>query len=403
MLSKNEALLIIDSGQMNYWTCQDCITTLFPATCEGILTTDDNTTSETVSKIQQTRHSPTVECPACNNRCSSHVTNNCAICPWCDRLCHKKCLRNSLGCLGCCNNMIPGYNHKSYELTNGTPIHPIAFNPYDHNSLANQIGDRSEITDERPIWDEISEQLTNCNYSTVRDVKMSRANELKILSLNIRSLTKNIDLFRENIGHFNKFDIICLCETNCNIESLPHGVDDLIIEGFHTPITLNPLRKSNKGGGLAIYVNRRICEETDFELMHLNLDNDNASTNTIPSCEAMFSKLNIKLANNIRRTYIIGNIYRSPSSKPNDFLQTLECILSKLESHRNKQIILVGDLNIDLVKYDYDSNCQQLIDLTTRHGFIQTITKPTRVTDHSATLIDHIYTNQIHNICSHRV
>ena len=51
MLSKNEALLIIDSGQMNYWTCQDCITTLFPATCEGILTTDDNTTSDTVSKI----------------------------------------------------------------------------------------------------------------------------------------------------------------------------------------------------------------------------------------------------------------------------------------------------------------------------------------------------------------
>ena len=94
----------------------------------------------------------------------------------------------------------------------------------------------------------------------------------------------------------------------------------------------------------------------------------------------------------------IGNIYRSPSSKPIEFLHSLETILSKLGRHRNKQIVLVGDFNLDLIKYDYDSNCQQLIDITTRFGFIQTISKPTRITDHSATLIDHIFTNQIHNM-----
>ena len=53
-----------------------------------------------------------------------------------------------------------------------------------------------------------------------------------------------------------------------------------------------------------------------------------------------------------------------------------------------------------LVKYEYDANSQELIDLTTRFGYIEVITRPTRVTDHSATLIDHIYTNQIHNMHS---
>ena len=33
-------------------------------------------------------------------------------------------------------------------------------------------------------------------------------------------------------------------------------------------------------------------------------------------------------------------------------------------------------------------------------GFLQVITRPTRVTDHSATIIDHIYTNQIHKMHS---
>ena len=52
------------------------------------------------------------------------------------------------------------------------------------------------------------------------------------------------------------------------------------------------------------------------------------------------------------------------------------------------------------MKHEYETNSQQLIDITTRYNFIQVINRPTRITDHSATLIDHIYTNQIHNMIS---
>ena len=61
---------------------------------------------------------------------------------------------------------------------------------------------------------------------------------------------------------------------------------------------------------------------------------------------------------------------------------------------------MVGDYNLDLTKIDKDDNCKQLIDTTTRYNFLQVINRPTRITDHSATLIDHIYTNRIHDMIS---
>ncbi|KAL5263905.1 hypothetical protein ACHWQZ_G005101 [Mnemiopsis leidyi] len=59
-----------------------------------------------------------------------------------------------------------------------------------------------------------------------------------------------------------------------------------------------------------------------------------------------------------------------------------------------------GDANIDLIKYDTDVNGQNLIDTLAKHSFVQTVSKPTRITDHSATLIDHVYANNIENITS---
>ena len=81
-------------------------------------------------------------------------------------------------------------------------------------------------------------------------------------------------------------------------------------------------------------------------------------------------------------------------------MEDLENILYQLNRHKNKHIILVGDLNIDLIKHDSDTNSQNLVNITSNHGFLQTISRPTRITDHNASLIDHIYTNQIHNIAS---
>ena len=76
----------------------------------------------------------------------------------------------------------------------------------------------------------------------------------------------------------------------------------------------------------------------------------------------------------------------------------MECVLQKLNRHSSKHILLTGDFNIDLIKYDTDINGQNIVDTTGNHGFVQIISRPTRITDHSTTLIDHIYTNRVSHV-----
>ena len=55
----------------------------------------------------------------------------------------------------------------------------------------------------------------------------------------------------------------------------------------------------------------------------------------------------------------------------------------------------MGDFNIDLLKSRTHEKTNVLLELMIGKCYSPLITKPTRVTDHSATLIDHIYTNAI--------
>ena len=53
----------------------------------------------------------------------------------------------------------------------------------------------------------------------------------------------------------------------------------------------------------------------------------------------------------------------------------------------------MGDFNIDLQKFQTHDKTKSLIESMLTTGFLPLITKPTRITDHSAPLIDHIYSN----------
>ena len=52
-------------------------------------------------------------------------------------------------------------------------------------------------------------------------------------------------------------------------------------------------------------------------------------------------------------------------------------------------------MNINLLKYDTHSKTNDYLNNLFSHGFLPLITKPTRVTPVTASLIDHIYTNNI--------
>lgn len=291
--------------------------------------------------------------------------------------------------------MIPGFHSHSYELM-GRVTSSKTYNPYSRHDLINQIGDAMAADEESTrTWSEISDFLTRSKYVEPKTVNPSKANELKTLSLNIRSLVKCKDFLAEEIEHFQNYDILCFNETNCNVEKLPNGINDLLLEGFHPPILQNPTRKTNKGGGLATYINKNVCGIDEYEkFVPKNMEE------LTSELDGEFMLVKLKRCKNIKKTMILCNTYRSPSRSPENFIDRLETLLQGLNRHKNKLILFTGDFNIDLLRYDNDINCQKLIEVMGSHGFIQTVSRPTRITDHSATLIDHVYINDIHSVTS---
>ena len=62
-------------------------------------------------------------------------------------------------------------------------------------------------------------------------------------------------------------------------------------------------------------------------------------------------------------------------------------------SSENKTVVLLGDFNADLLKYDQNSNISDFLDLMYSSLLLLHIFSPTRTTSSSATLIDNIFTN----------
>jgi len=90
------------------------------------------------------------------------------------------------------------------------------------------------------------------------------------------------------------------------------------------------------------------------------------------------------------KTYIIGGIYRHPGQDIKYLEENLDSICSKIHQRR-LPCIIVGDINIDLLKYSDHASTRSYIDNLISNSFIPAIIMPTRITDRSATLIDHIY------------
>ena len=92
---------------------------------------------------------------------------------------------------------------------------------------------------------------------------------------------------------------------------------------------------------------------------------------------------------------MIGCIYRHPSNDRQHFLETLREQLDNL-NNEGKEVFILGDINVDFLKYD-DNQTSEYSDMLLDQGFMPLIAKATRLTDHTSTLIDHIYANVLHS------
>ena len=94
------------------------------------------------------------------------------------------------------------------------------------------------------------------------------------------------------------------------------------------------------------------------------------------------------------RDIVVGVVYRPPDTDIKEFNQIMAESMSLLCGEK-KLIYLMGDYNINLLNADKHALTQDFADIMFSHSFIPCITKPTRITNNSATLIDNIFSNNL--------
>ena len=90
----------------------------------------------------------------------------------------------------------------------------------------------------------------------------------------------------------------------------------------------------------------------------------------------------------------MGSIYRPPNTSPKDFDYQYKELMKTLAKEKNKEIILGMDHNLDLLKSNNHMETQKFIDTNFDTNLLPCITRPTRITKSTATLIDNVFISQ---------
>ena len=230
--------------------------------------------------------------------------------------------------------------------------------------------DKANDFNENLIYDSIESK-----YHTIKQFGNRFSNVkhkgFSILHCNIRSLPKNLSLLNDVLLMVKELpNIIAITETRL-AEDSHHNIR---IPGY---IFLGVNSKTS-AGGVGIY----ISENINFTRRNYL---DLALTEGVENCW-------IEIQRTKQKNVVIGCIYRHPSQNRETFHEAIETKLNLL-TDENCEVYIAGDINIDFLKYHTDNKTSDYLDMLLNLGFLPIITKATRITDHTATLIDHIYTN----------
>ena len=218
--------------------------------------------------------------------------------------------------------------------------------------------------------------------SVERFIAPANQTSFSIFSTNARSLIKNkskFDIFLQNFhdSHDFEFDILSFTETwaNSHLEDLLH------FQNYQSIFKHKNDRK--EGGGIAVYVKDGISFKQRADLM-------------LPSqvnCQYDCLFFELMSDSKCKKNIIIGTIYRSPSYNNIPIFEChLKCLIDTI-NRENKNVVLLGDFNIDLLKTNQHEPTTNFLDMMITSSLVPRITLPTRVTHNTSTLIDHVYCN----------
>ena len=131
-------------------------------------------------------------------------------------------------------------------------------------------------------------------------------------------------------------------------------------------------------GGVAFYI------KNDIEF-HLRED----LNSTTLDYECLWIEVHSKF-----RNIVCSVAYRHPHGNLENFTNYITASIDKI-SKEMKFCVLMGDWNVNLINFESHTPTEEFINTMGAYYFQPHIIKPTRITDHSATLIDHIFFNSI--------
>ena len=105
----------------------------------------------------------------------------------------------------------------------------------------------------------------------------------------------------------------------------------------------------------------------------------------------LLENLSIEIGKPSSKPFIVSTWYRPPDVTSDKF-SYFESFIGRLDAG-NVEYYLLGDLNCELGGAVLDRNSRLLTDIADLYGMHQLINEPTRITESSSTIIDHIFAN----------
>ena len=211
----------------------------------------------------------------------------------------------------------------------------------------------------------------HCDYiepSLIKELHTQNT-DLGVMQLNVRGLNKQsqIKSLLSDNNVLLPIDVVLLCETWLKPSTLDlFGIPNY--KSFH--IT----RKDRIGGGTSILVNEKIRSRERHDLL--------VETHFLEHC--------IVELKTDKRNILLVSAYRPPNTNARTFLSEYKKLLDRLKKQKDHEVVIGLDHNLDLLKSHLNQPTNNFIELKLDRELIPCITKPTRITNKSATLIDNI-------------
>ena len=343
-------------------------------------------------------------CPICSKKISNHASK--LSCSVCQAVYHMKCISidptiiaqlnydETWFCCNCLISMFPFNNiENTDEFISATSasntvsslcyLSDLLFMPFELNDSDN-LADmyNNDINPDIHFFNNFQQHVTSCNYLTETSfIKATSTPRLKkqcfsLCHLNIRSIKRNLTAF-ENYLEILQYDFSIIGLTETWLTDYDYNLYN--ISGYSM---VENHRSSRSGGGVAICLK----DSVEYTLRKdLAVFKDHMESVFVEVDKSEFGTC---------RNIIIGTIYRKPDTDICQFSDEISLLLDNLY-HENKIIYLLGDFNINLLNVDTHVSTSAFVDVLYSHHLFPLISRPTRITPISATLIDNIFTNNV--------